>query len=66
MRAILIAVVLILATTVAQATVLLPADVSELSRDALAIARGRIVAVEAQWTDGRRSIETIVSLEAET
>ncbi len=47
------------------ATVILPADLGELSRDAQAIARGRVVAVDAQWTEGRRTIETIVTLEAE-
>ena len=36
------------------ATVLLPADLGELSREARAIARGRVVAVDAQWTDDRR------------
>jgi hypothetical protein len=41
----------------------MPADLGELSRDAWAIARGRVVAVDAQWTDGRRTIETIVTLE---
>lgn len=51
---------------VAAATVIVPADLAELSRDARAIARGRVVAVDAQWTDGRRTIETIVTLEAES
>ncbi len=50
----------------AGATVVVPADLSELSRDARAIARGRVVAVDAQWTAGRRTIETIVTLETET
>ncbi len=50
----------------AGATVIVPADLGELSREARAIARGRVVAVDAQWTDGRRTIETIVTLEAET
>jgi hypothetical protein len=44
----------------------MPADLGELSRDARAIARGRVVAVDAQWTDDRRTIETVVTLEAET
>lgn len=62
-------VTLILAASVAaaaHATVLLPADLGELSRDARAIARGRVVAVDAQWTPDRRTIETVVTLEAET
>jgi hypothetical protein len=66
MRAVLIAVALSLFSSVAGATVFLPTDLNDLSRDAVAIARGRIVAVDAQWTDGRRSIETLVTLETET
>src|SRR4051812_26819449 len=50
----------------ARATVLIGADLGELAHDAIAIARGRVVAVDAQWTDGRRSIETIVTLDVET
>jgi hypothetical protein len=50
----------------AGATLLIPADVAELARDARAIARGRVVAVAGQWTDGRRTIETMVTLEIET
>jgi hypothetical protein len=49
-----------------QATVLIPADVGELARDARAIARGRVVAVEGRWTDDRRAIDTLVTLETET
>jgi hypothetical protein len=49
----------------AQATVLVGADLGELSRDAVAIARGRVVAVDARWAEGRRTIETIVTLEVE-
>jgi hypothetical protein len=48
-----------------RATVLIPADLGELARDARAIARGRVVAVDAQWTDDRRTIETIVTLDVE-
>jgi hypothetical protein len=49
-----------------QATVLIPADVGELARDARAIARGVVVSVEGRWTDDRRTIETIVTLQTET
>lgn len=49
----------------AHATVVVPADMGELSRDARIIARGRIAATEARWTDDRRAIETLVTLEAE-
>jgi hypothetical protein len=66
MRTLLITIALSLLGVAARATVLLPADLPELSHDAVAIARGHIVAVDAQWTDGRRSIETIVTLETES
>jgi hypothetical protein len=48
-----------------QATVLVGADLGELSREAIAIARGRVVAVDARWGEGRRTIETIVTLDVE-
>jgi hypothetical protein len=50
----------------ATATVLIPADLGELSRDALAIARGRVAALDAQWTEDHGTIETIVTLEVES
>ncbi len=50
----------------ALATTLVARDLNGLARDARTIARGQVVAVDARWTDGRRSIETIVTLSAET
>jgi hypothetical protein len=50
----------------ARATVLIPADLGELSREALAIARGRVAAIDAQWTEDHGTIETIVTLEVES
>lgn len=47
-------------------TVLLPADVGELAREARTIARGRVVAVDGRWTEDRRAIETLVTLDVET
>ena len=49
----------------ARATVFIGADLGELSRDAIAIARGRVVAVEGRWGENRRTIETMVTLEVE-
>jgi len=49
----------------ATATVLVPADLGELSREAVAIVRGRVVATDARWTDDHRSIDTIVTLAVE-
>jgi hypothetical protein len=59
-------VVLCLAGTPAWATVLVPTDLAELAREARVIARGEVVAVDARWTDDRRTIETLVTLETET
>jgi len=49
----------------AHATVLIGADLGELAHDAVAIARGRVAAVDAQWTPDRRTIETLVTLEVD-
>jgi hypothetical protein len=54
-----------LAATSAQATTLVPADLGELSHDAIAIARGRVAAVDARWTADHRTIETTVSLQVD-
>ena len=48
------------------ATTVVPADLGELARDARAIVVGRVVAVDGRWTDDRRTIETIVTLDVET
>src|SRR5215467_14687296 len=66
MKAVLITIVLSLVGGLAHATVVLPADLNDLSHEAVAIARGRIAAVEPQWKEGRRGIETLVTLETET
>lgn len=50
----------------ASATVVIPAELGALSREALMIARGRVVALDARWTDDRRRVETVVSLAAES
>jgi hypothetical protein len=47
------------------ATVLVPAELGELARDAQAIVRGRVVSVEARWSDDHRAIESTVTLEVE-
>jgi hypothetical protein len=49
----------------AHATTILPADLGELAHDAVAIVRGRVASVDAQWTEDRRTVETIVTLESE-
>ena len=64
----IIAAVLLLfvSSATVRGTTVLPADLGELSRQAQAIPRGRVVAVEARWTEDRRAIESIVTLQAET
>jgi len=61
--------VMLMSTLVAaarpRATVVVAADLGELARDARAIPRGRVVAVEGRWTDDRRTIETLVTLEVD-
>jgi len=49
----------------AHATVLVPAGLEELARDAGAIVRGQIVAADPRWAAERRAIETVVALRAE-
>jgi len=56
---------LLAAATSAHATTIVPADLGELSRDAVAIARGRVADVQSQWTEDRGTVETIVTLEVE-
>ncbi len=65
-RVLSVAMLVCLLAAHARATVLIPADLAELSREALVIARGQVVAIDARWSDGRRSIETVVTLEAES
>ena len=65
MRTFLVSCLLAALTVAPRATVLIPADLGELSREALAIVRGRVASVDARWTEDHRTIETIVTLEAE-
>src|SRR5829696_6563593 len=58
-------VLLLSCASTARATMLVPADLGELSREAHAIVRGRVASLEARWTDDRGTIETIVTLEVE-
>jgi hypothetical protein len=65
MRTLLTSFLLLALAATARATVIIPADLGELSRDAIAIVRGRVAAVDARWTEDRGTIETIVTLEVE-
>jgi hypothetical protein len=64
-QSILIAALLAVSGAALRATVLIPADLSQLTRDARAVARGAVVAVDSRWTDDHRTIETIVTLQTE-
>jgi hypothetical protein len=66
MRFVLAVLLVVTFAVPAPATVLIGADLGELTRDARAIARGRVVAVDARWTPDRRTIETIVTLDVES
>ena len=65
LRSIVIGGICLAASATAGATVLVPVELTELSRDARAIVRGRVVALDPRWSDDRRSIETLVTLEVE-
>jgi hypothetical protein len=65
MRTFLTSFLLLAAAASARATVIIPADLGELSRDAVAIVRGRVARVDARWTEDRGTIETIVTLEVD-
>ena len=61
---VLIAAAICFGTTV-HATVVVPASLGDLAREAGAIVRGRVVSVEGRMTADRRAIETLVTIEAE-
>jgi hypothetical protein len=48
-----------------QATVVIPADLVDMTRGATAIVRGRVIDVDARWTGDRRRIESLVRLDVE-
>lgn len=58
-------VLVILSATAARATVVIPADLTELANNAQWIVRGEVVDVSGQWADNRRAIETVVTLQVE-
>lgn len=49
----------------ARATTLLPADLGELVREADVIVRGRVAETRPMWVEGRRAVDTVVTLAAE-
>ena len=59
------AVIAALSAATAHATVFVSASLRELASEARAVAYGRVVALESQWTEGRRGVETLVTLRVE-
>jgi hypothetical protein len=47
----------------AHATVLVGGDLGEIARSAAAIVRGTVVETRTEWVDGRRRVETIVTVD---
>src|SRR6266550_4398159 len=66
MRRILVLFVLLLVAPVLRATVLVPAEFREIVAGSQIIVYGRVAEVRAEWSDDRRRIDTIVSVEAGT
>lgn len=62
----LLAVTLLLAVpALARATVLVPIEFRELVNVSTTIVHGRVVDARAAWVDGRRAIETFLTIEAD-
>jgi hypothetical protein len=49
-----------------RATVLAPADLMDLTRESGAIVRGRVAATNSRWTEDRRAVETLVTVDVES
>lgn len=65
-RALSCLAVLLCATAVARATVILPAEFREVVAGSQIIAYGRVADVRAEWAPGRRGIDSIVTFEVAT
>src|SRR4029453_5109884 len=64
MRRIALSLVLLFVTLPLHATVILPIEFRELVATAPVIVHGQVVDVRAGWADGRRSVETFVTIAA--
>ena len=49
---------------IVRATVLVPVELPELTADATVVVRGRSLPRKPEWLEGRRGIETLVTLAA--
>ena len=64
MRRFLVACVLMLVPAAPRATVIVPIEFRELVATAPVIVHGHVVDVRSRWVDGRRSVETFVTVAA--
>lgn len=64
MRILALLTALALSASTLSATVVLPAEFSEVVAGSQIIVYGRVADVRPEWTDGRRRIETVVTVEA--
>jgi hypothetical protein len=56
----------VFSSSVLRATVLIPAEFREIVAGSQVIVYGRVADVQAEWSDDRRRIDTVVTLEAAT
>jgi hypothetical protein len=64
MRRIVLFVLLLFVTIPLHATVLVPIEFRQLVTTARVIVHGQVVDVHSEWVDGRRAVETFVTVEA--
>jgi len=65
MRRLLACGLLVCSSVALRATVILPIEFGELVTLAPVIVHGRVVDVRTEWVDGRRSVETFVTVQAD-
>ena len=65
MRRLALCIAIVSLPVVLRATVIVPIEFRELVTIAPVIVHGRVVEVRSDWVDGRRSVETFVTVEAE-
>jgi hypothetical protein len=65
MRRLLILALMLAAPAMARATVLLPIEFREMVNLSSTIVHGHVTDVHAEWIDGRRSLETFVTIDAD-
>src|SRR5918996_720267 len=64
MRSVVLLGLLLCCTNSLSATVLLPAEFREIVSGSQIIVHGRVIDVRAEWIDGRRRIESVITLDA--